>query len=105
MLEFLQRVGQMLVAAAQVFRSRYVRELEAENARLRDREAALLNTILVSRGLPPLTRDPAKRDEQKMKPGPRPWSVIRSEWEAKDSALHHTMQGGQTTGKDAAPKA
>jgi hypothetical protein len=86
-IEFLHNLGALLHSAAQVLRSRYVRELEVENARMREREAALLNTILVSRGLPPLG-DHRRNDGSRVAPGrPRTWSEIRAAWEAKDTAL------------------
>ena len=48
------RILELLRAMAQMLRSRYVRELESEVARLRAENRALLNSLLGTAGVPPL---------------------------------------------------
>ena len=50
----MQRILELLCSLTQMLRSRYVRELEREVARLRTENRALLNSLLGTAGVPPL---------------------------------------------------
>ena len=50
----MEQILELLRAVAQMLRSRYVRELERELARLRAENRALLNSLLGTAGVPPL---------------------------------------------------
>lgn len=55
------RIAEWAQAFAQIFRSRYVRELESEVARLRVENRALVNSLLGTAGVPPLEiEEPAR---------------------------------------------
>ncbi len=80
LLEFLARLERMIREACaaiwQGLRSRYVRELEAEVARLRAENRALLNSLLGTAGIPPLQVEPRETGERHVAP-----AVRRRSWQ------------------------
>jgi hypothetical protein len=71
----------MLEALKQLFRSRYVTSLEADNARLRQENRALLNSLLATTGHAPLD-EPAKHASAPM-PRRQSWHQLQRRTEVE----------------------